>query len=171
MNADTRGLKHKELTETIIGVFFEVYNELGHGFLESVYEKAFEIALSAKGLDVRRQIQVPVWFRGHRVGDFVADVLVNQLVLLELKAARALDSSHEAQILNYLRATEIEVGLLFNFGVKPEFRRLAFDNSRKRVINLTRFQSLLSSSRRTKVPTIILFPLFPFYGLIREYPR
>jgi len=136
MNADARGLKHKELTETIIGVFFEVYNELGHGFLESVYEKAFEIALNAKGLDVRRQIQVPVWFRGHRVGDFVADVLVNQLVLLELKAARALDSSHEAQILNYLRATEIEVGLLFNFGVKPEFRRLAFDNSRKRVNQL-----------------------------------
>jgi len=137
MHADARGLKHKELTETIIGVFFEVYNELGHGFLESVYEKAFEIALNAKGLDVRRQIQVPVWFRGHRVGDFVADVLVNQLVLLELKAARALDSSHEAQILNYLRATEIEVGLLFNFGVKPEFRRLAFDNSRKRVNQLT----------------------------------
>ena len=85
---------------------------------------------------MRRQIQVPVWFRGHRVGDFVADVLVNQLVLLELKAARALDASHEAQILNYLRATEIEVGLLFNFGVKPEFRRLAFDNSRKRVNQL-----------------------------------
>jgi len=133
MNADTRGLKHKELTETIIGVFFEVYNELGHGFLESVYEKAFEVALASKGLDVRRQIQVSVWFRGQKVGDFVADVLVNQSVLLELKAARALDSSHEAQLLNYLRATEIEVGLLFNFGIKPEFRRLAFDNSRKHV--------------------------------------
>lgn len=136
MNADTRGLKHKELTETIIGVFFEVYNELGHGFLESVYEKAFEVALSAKGLDVRRQIQVPVWFRGHKVGDFVADVLVNRAVLLELKAARSLDSAHEAQLLNYLRATEIEVGLLFNFGIKPEFRRLAFDNSRKQLKRL-----------------------------------
>jgi len=133
MNADTRGLKHKELTETIIGVFFEVYNELGHGFLESVYERAFEIALTVKGLEVRRQIQVPVWFRGQKVGDFVADVMVNGVVLLELKAARALDSSHEAQLLNYLRATKIEVGLLFNFGVKPEFRRLAFDNSRKQV--------------------------------------
>jgi GxxExxY protein len=133
MNADTRGLKHKELTETIIGVFFEVYNELGHGFLESVYERAFEVALTSKGLDVRRQIQVPVWFRGEKVGDFVADVLVNRSVLLELKAARALDSSHEAQLLNYLRATEIEVGLLFNFGIKAEFRRLAFDNSRKQV--------------------------------------
>ena len=86
MTADTRGLKHKELTETIIGVFFEVYNELGHGFLESVYEKAFEVALNSKGLDVRRQIQVPVWFREQKVGDFVADVLVNRSVLLELNS-------------------------------------------------------------------------------------
>jgi GxxExxY protein len=137
MNADSRGLKHKELTETIIGVFFEVYNELGHGFLESVYEKAFEFALTSKGLDVRCQIQVPVWFRGQRVGDFTADVLVERCVLLELKAARTLDSSHEAQLLNYLRATEIEVGLLFNFGIKPEFKRLAFDNSRKKVRQVT----------------------------------
>ena len=133
MNADTRGLKHNELTETIIGVFYEVYNELGHGFLESVYEKAFEIALTSKGLDVLRQIQVPVWFRGQKVGDFVGDILVNKSVLLELKAARALDSAHEAQLLNYLRATEIEVGMLFNFGIKPEFRRLVFENSRKQV--------------------------------------
>jgi GxxExxY protein len=133
MNADTRGLKHKELTETIIGVFFEVYNELGHGFLESVYERAFEVALNSKGLDVKRQIEVPVWFRGQRVGDFTADILIERSVLVELKATRTLDSAHEAQLLNYLRATEIEVGLLFNFGVKPEFKRLAFDNSRKRV--------------------------------------
>ena len=133
MNADTRGLKHKELTETIIGVFYEVYNELGHGFLESVYERAFEVALTSKGFNVLRQIQIPVWFRGQKVGDFVADALVEKCVLLELKAARMLDSSHEAQLLNYLRATEIEVGILFNFGIKPEFRRLAFDNSRKQV--------------------------------------
>src|SRR6266849_10976385 len=133
MNADRRGLKHKELTETIIGVFFEVYNELGHGFLESVYENAFEAALTSRGLDVRRQIEVPVWFRGNKVGDFTADMLVERCVILELKAVRTLDSSHEAQLLNYLRATEIEVGLLFNFGIKPEFKRLAYDNSRKRV--------------------------------------
>jgi GxxExxY protein len=133
MNADNRGLKHRELTETIIGVFYEVYNELGHGFLESVYEKAFEIALTSKGLDVLRQIQIPVWFRKQQVGDFVADVLINKCVLLELKAARTLDSAHEAQLLNYLRATEIEVGMLFNFGIKPEFRRLVFENSRKQV--------------------------------------
>jgi GxxExxY protein len=133
MNADRRGLKHRELTETIIGVFFEVYNELGHGFLQSVYERAFEIALTTKGLNVLRQIQIPVSFRGQSVGDFVADMLIEKCVLLELKAGRTLDSAHEAQLLNYLRATEIEIGMLFNFGVKPEFRRLAFDNSRKQV--------------------------------------
>ena|SRR5215831_16068444 len=133
MNADLRGLKHKELTEAIIGVFYEVYNELGHGFLESVYENAFDIALTVKGFEVLRPIEVPVWFRGQRVGSFEADVLVNKCVLLELKATRTLDSAHEAQLLNYLRATDIEVGLLFNFGVKPEFRRLVFDNSRKQV--------------------------------------
>ena len=136
MNADTRGLKHKELTETIIGVFYEVYNELGHGFLESVYENAFDMALTGKGLEVLHQIDVPVWFRGRKVGNFVADLLINKVVLLELKGTRTLDSSHEAQLLNYLRATQIEVGLLFNFGIKPEFRRLVFENSRKQVQHL-----------------------------------
>ena len=124
-------LKHRELTEKIIGVFYEVYNELGHGFLESVYEKAFDLALTSKGLSVLRKIEVPVWFRGHKIGDFEADMLVERCVLLELKAGRALDSAHEAQLLNYLRATEIEVGMLFSFGLKPEFRRLAYDNVRK----------------------------------------
>ncbi|HVG29555.1 MAG TPA: GxxExxY protein [Pyrinomonadaceae bacterium] len=133
MNADLRGFKHRDLTEKIIRVFFEVYNELGHGFLESVYEKSMAITLSNYGLAVQRQVQVPVWFRGHKVGDFVADVLVNEAVLLELKAVRALDPSHEAQLLNYLRATDIEVGLLLNFGLKAEFKRMAFDNSRKQI--------------------------------------
>ncbi|HKO62956.1 MAG TPA: GxxExxY protein, partial [Pyrinomonadaceae bacterium] len=123
--------KHGELTQKIIGVFFEVYNELGHGFLESVYQRSFAVALSAHGLDVLTKIEVPVWFRGQQVGDFEADMLVERSVLLELKAGRALDSAHEAQLLNYLRATEIEVGLLFGFGVRPEFKRLAYDNKRK----------------------------------------
>lgn len=109
MNADTRRLKHKELTETIIGVFYDVYNELGHGFLESVYEKAFEVALKAKGLNVCCQIAVPVWFRGHRVGDFTADLLVESSVLLELKAVRTLDSAHEAQLLNYLGLRKLKL--------------------------------------------------------------
>jgi GxxExxY protein len=125
------GLKHQVLTQKIIGVFYEVYNELGHGFLESVYQTAFEIALKANGLHVLKKIDIPVWFRGQKIGDFEADVLVEKSVLLELKAVRALDRAHEAQLLNYLRATEIEVGMLFNFGLKPEFKRMAYDNSRK----------------------------------------
>ena len=130
MNAD---FKYAVLTQKIIGVFFDVYNELGPGFLESVYQKSLALALESTDLTVRSRIDIPVWFRGHQVGDFEADLLVEKCVLLELKAARALDSSHQAQLLNYLRATEIEVGLLLNFGPKPEFKRLAFDNRKKRV--------------------------------------
>ena len=102
--------------EEIIGVFYEVYNELGHGFIESVYEAAFELALTSKGLSGFRQIEVPVWFRGKKIGDFSADMLVDKCVLLELKAGRALNPAHEAQLLNYL-PTEIEVGILFSFGL------------------------------------------------------
>ena len=124
-------LKYQELTYQIIGVFYDVYNELGHGFLESVYQKSLGLALEAAGFEVCWPIAIPVWFRGHLVGHFEGDMLVQKSVLLELKAVRALDGSHQAQLLNYLRATEIEVGLLLNFGVKPEFKRLLFDNSRK----------------------------------------
>jgi len=131
MHTDQHGLKHYELTEKIIKVFFEVYNELGYGFLESVYEESLSVALVDAGLSVARQAPIAVWFRGHPVGDFRADCLVENLVVLELKSARALDPSHEAQLLNYLRATEIEVGLLLNFGPKPEFKRFIFDNERK----------------------------------------
>lgn len=133
MNTDNHGFKHGEITQKIIGVFYEVYNELGHGFLESVYEKSLEVALNSMSIKVRRQIEIPVSFRGQRVGNFTADMLVENCVLLELKAARSLDTSHTAQLLNYLRATEIEVGLLLNFGLKPEFKRLIFDNPRKSI--------------------------------------
>ena len=144
-----RAIKYRELTEKVIGVFFEVYNELGHGFLESVYQKSFELALASKGLRVLRKIEVPVWFRGHQVGDFEADILVEECVLLELKAVRSFDSSHQAQLLNYLRATEIEVGILFNFGIKPEFKRMAFDNARKRHRQRTNLlQAMLSNDVR-----------------------
>jgi len=130
MNAD---LKYFELTQKIIGVYYEVYNELGSGFLESVYQKSLALALESAGLKVCCRIDIPVWFRRHQVGQFEGDLLVEQSVLLELKAARMLTSAHQAQLLNYLRATEIEVGLLLNFGPKPEFKRVAYDNSRKRV--------------------------------------
>lgn len=133
MDTDSHGFKHGDITQRIIRVFYDVYNELGYGFLESVYEKSLEIALNSANLKVSRQIEIPVAFREHLVGVFTADMLVENCVLLELKAARALDSSHTAQLLNYLRASEIEVGLLLNFGVKPDFKRLIFDNPRKAI--------------------------------------
>ncbi|MFI5089363.1 MAG: GxxExxY protein [Terriglobales bacterium] len=133
MDEHSVGLKHAELTDKIIGVYYDVYNELGHGFLESVYEESMAMALREAGLQAERQVAVPVLFRGHQVGDFRADLLVGHKILLELKAARTLDRSHEAQLLHYLRATEIEIGLLLNFGEKPQFRRLLFDNERKKI--------------------------------------
>ena len=124
--------RHSDLTERIIGTFYEVYNELGFGFLESVYENSLVIALREKGFEVDQQVAVPVWFRGSQVGNFNADLLIDRSVFLELKAVRAMDPAHIAQLLNYLKATEIEVGLLLNFGAKPEFKRIAFNNERKR---------------------------------------
>ena len=126
-------LKHSDLTEKVIGVFYDVYNELGHGFLESTYAQAMVVALEESRLSAMREVPVPVWFRGTKVGQYYADLIVEGVVFLELKAARALESAHEAQLLHYLRATEIEVGLLLNFGLRPQFRRLLFDNERKRI--------------------------------------
>lgn len=126
-------MKHQDLTDKIIGVYYEVYNELGHGFLESVYEKAMIIAFEERGILVESQVEIPVWFHGQRAGIFYADLLIEKLVIVELKAVRTLDSSHEAQLLNYLRATEIEIGLLLNFGLKPEIKRCISDNPRKQI--------------------------------------
>jgi GxxExxY protein len=133
INADERRYKYSELTEQIIGIFYEVYNELGFGFLEKVYEEAMAIALKEHGLPVQQQVPIPVWFHGQTIGDYDADLLVNGVVLLELKACKALDSSHETQLLHYLRSTEIEVGLLLNFGPRPQVRRFAFENERKKI--------------------------------------
>lgn len=127
------GLKHSVVTDKIIGVFYDVYNELGHGFLESTYAQAMIVALEAAGLHVDREYPVPVWFRGKTIGQYFADLLVERTVILELKAGRILEKAHEAQLLHYLRATEIEVGLLLGFGVRPQFRRLLFDNDRKKI--------------------------------------
>jgi len=124
--------KHTELTGRILKVFFDVYNELGFGFLESVYEQARALALAQEGLRVKTQVPLTVWFREQHVGEFRADMVVDDAVVVEIKAARALEPSHEAQTLNYLRATDIEVALLLNFGPKPDFKRLAFDNERKK---------------------------------------
>jgi len=133
IHADERGLVHSELTEKLIGIFYDVYNELGHAFLESVYEQALSISLAENQIFFQRQVAVPVWFRGHQIGDFRADLLVENKVILELKAGRAIESAWEKQLLNYLRATQIEVGLLLNFGPAPQFRRLVFENERKKI--------------------------------------
>jgi GxxExxY protein len=131
MNADQRRYKHEYLTRTIIGGFFDVYNELGHGFLESAYKEAMAIALRSLGLRVEKEFPMPARFRGCVVGEFKADLVVNRTVVVELKAVRTLEAAHKAQILNYLRAGVLEVGLLLNLGPKPQVRRLAFANSRK----------------------------------------
>ncbi len=125
--------KHYDLTGQILSVFYAVYNELGHGFLESVYEEAMAIGLRDAGLKVERHVPLPVWFRNQKVGDFRADILVEDVVLLELKCVRVFETVHEAQLLNYLKATTVEIGLLFNFGPFPQFRRLVFANERKRI--------------------------------------
>jgi GxxExxY protein len=132
MEAEGPKLKHADVTEKIIGVYYEVYNELGYGFLESVYHHAMMIALRDAGLSVEAEVEIPVVFRGERVGDFRADLLVESKVILELKAVKVLEPAHEAQLFHYLRATAIEVGLVFNFGApRPQLRRLLLDNSAK----------------------------------------
>jgi GxxExxY protein len=126
-------LKHEDLTDKIIGIFYDVYNELGHGFLESVYQEAMQVALTDVGLHIERQTPIPVYFRGKKVGVFFADVVVNNLVVLELKVARTVERLHEAQLRHYLKATEMEVGLLLNFGEQPQFRRIFLDNEHKKL--------------------------------------
>lgn len=121
------------VTEQIIRVFYDVYNELGHGFLESVYEKAMKVALTQAGLQVQREVPTPVYFRGEVIADFRVDMLVNGSVIVELKAVSVFDQSHVSQTLNYLRATKFETALVLNFGPRPSIRRLAFSNERKEI--------------------------------------
>jgi GxxExxY protein len=128
-------LKYKEITNTILKSFYEVYNELGDGFLESVYENALYIVLNSQGLFVERQKNVSVLFRGHNIGDYKVDLLAEGKIIIELKATRSIDPAHEAQLINYLKATDLEVGLLLNFGRKPELKRFIFNNKRKNIIN------------------------------------
>jgi GxxExxY protein len=131
MNTDRKALKHQDLTEKIIGVFYGVYNELGPGFLESVYVEALAVAFREKGLAVERELPLSVHFRDHIVGQFRADLVVGGAILVETKACACLQATHEAQVLNYLRATVLEVGLLINFGPKPTVKRYLFDNACK----------------------------------------
>jgi GxxExxY protein len=124
-------MKHSELTDKVIACFFAVYNVLGYGFLESVYLRAMVIELEKMGLRVHVQHPISVFYKGEIVGEFFADLLVEGLVIVELKAVSALSVEHHAQLLNYLNATRCEVGLLLNFGPKPQIKRKIFDNERK----------------------------------------
>jgi GxxExxY protein len=128
---------HSDITEKIIKAFYKVYNSLGYGFLEKVYENAMVIELTKMGCFVEKQKNVKVFYENEEVGDYFADLLVNNLVIVELKAAENICEKHEAQLLNYLRAIQIEVGLLFNFGKKAEFKRKIFTNDKKGDTNLT----------------------------------
>ena len=117
-------LRHENITKAVIGCAFEVINELGSGFLESVYEKALLVALRQKGWSATSQHPIKVMFRNECVGDFYADVFVERQVIVELKAIKAIAPEHQAQIINYLKATGVEVGLLINFGSpKLEYKR------------------------------------------------
>ncbi|MDI5948317.1 GxxExxY protein [Flavobacterium yafengii] len=122
---------HKELSESILKVFYDVYNELGYGFLEKVYQNAMYLELKSQGFKVEPQKQIKVYYKNELVGDFFADLLINDLIILELKACDSLVKAHYVQTLNYLKATNIEIGLLLNFGEKPEIKRLIFTNNRK----------------------------------------
>lgn len=120
---------YKELTSEIIKRFYMVYNVLGYGFLEKVYEKALKFELEKAGLHVERQKPINVFYENELVGEYFADLLVENNVIIELKAAEGICEEHENQLINYLKATDIEVGLLLNFGKKPEVKRKIFTNN------------------------------------------
>jgi GxxExxY protein len=124
-------LKHRNVTEIILAGFYEAFNVLGSGFLEAVYIAAMVIVLRRMGLQVEEKPSLPVYFNDRVLGRFTPDLLVNGVVIIEAKAVRAIDPVHKAQVINYLKASNIEVGLLLNFGDTPQFQRLVFDNTRK----------------------------------------
>jgi GxxExxY protein len=123
---------NQEKTSVILNCYYKVYNTLGFGFLEKVYENALILEMTKSGLKCRRQVPITVFYDAEIVGNYFADILVEDEIILELKAAESLCEEHDHQLINYLKATNIEVGLLLNFGLKPEFRRKVFSNDRKK---------------------------------------
>ena len=125
---------HKQLTEKILKAYYDVYNHLGYGFLEKVYQNAMYFELKSLGLDVAPQKKILVFYKGNVVGEYFADLIINDKIIIELKACEILMDVHKAQTINYLKATDYEIGLLLNFGVKPESKRFIYTNNNK--INL-----------------------------------
>jgi GxxExxY protein len=123
--------KHVELMREIIGSFYDVYNNLGYGFLEKVYENALFLELCKKGLQVEQQKPIQVFYHQHVIGEYFADLVVDSKVIVEIKAVRTLVQQHEAQLLNYLKASTYEVGLLLNFGPQAQRKRKVYNNERK----------------------------------------
>ena len=121
----------KEETVLIIGGFYKVYRALGYGFLERVYQNALYYELLDRGLDCKVQQPIRVYYQGHLVGEYIADMLIEDKIILELKAVKDLADEHEAQLINYLKSTRIEVGLLLNFGPRPQVKRKIFRNMNK----------------------------------------
>jgi|TARA_B100001964_G_scaffold4951_1_gene5399 GxxExxY protein len=130
-DADYQDFKYKELTEKIIEIFYRVYNKLGYGFLEKVYENAMMIEFKKENISAVSQSAIKVLYEGEIVGQYFADVLILGKIIEEIKAVKNIAEEHEAQLLNYLKAIDIEVGLSLNYGPKPSFKRKAFDNLRK----------------------------------------
>jgi len=127
---ESNNYKHSDITDKIIKCFYKVYNTLGYGFLEKVYENAMFLELKTLGLYVEKQKQIKVYYEGEKIGEYYADLIVSESVIIELKAAESLCEEHEFQLINYLKATEIEVGLLLNFGKEPQVKRKIFTNKK-----------------------------------------
>ena len=125
-------LLHQQITDSILKVYYDVYNQLGYGFLEKVYQNAMYFELKNKGYKVEAQKPIKVYLRNQLIGEYYADLLVEDKVIIELKACEVLMNVHIAQLMNYLKATEIEIGLLLNFGEDAEFKRIIYTNDRKK---------------------------------------
>ena len=150
MNADKSELIDGELTERVIGIFYAVHKDLGHGFAESVYENAFALALRAVGLAVEQQRRLLVRYRGIVVGEFFADIVVEERLLIELKTVSNIIPAHEAQLTNYLKATGLRVGMLLNFGPRAQFKRRVFDPALSAYIRDNPRHSALRSLRQER---------------------
>ena len=124
-------LLHAPITDQILGGCYSLYRALGYGFLETVYKNGLVVELGRRGLVVRREVPVEVFYLGVSIGFYRIDLLVNEKVIVEVKAQHSLTVVDEKQLSNYLKATNLEVGLLFNFGPEPKFERIVYSNDRK----------------------------------------
>jgi len=125
-------LLHKDITDKILKCFYEVYNRLGYGFLEKIYKNSLNFELQSSGTICELEKKINVYYKENLMGEYYADLIVENSVILELKTCESIKAEHGYQLLNYLRATDIEVGLLLNFGKKPEFKRKFFTNNLKK---------------------------------------